>query len=591
MSIAIPLPQVQADFSSPVIPGARSARTDNSGLIQSLEALKTAGAGVRIPVPNYAVGTDAVGQGIMQAGQQALQIANRRQELQNLDKQMMIESQSTIMQAELDAELKGIQDPSKWEDHAAQKIEKFVAGISTDGMTDRAASHIRDIFVPTLQKKLMATVKGKATVEQEQRTRQSGMSLYNLGVDNKDPVMTGQAINTMLQANLLQPEEAALLAKRGATTISQKAASDLTDEIKNLNANGDTAGIKKLMEVSPDAKLLAPMDRRNVEAFVQQLDKMQTISNEAAINPYGVIAEGKKALAGQPSEMFDKFGLAPAQIDEAVKDAERQASYKEQQAFDLALDRFADGTLKTVELDDPKNTDYFYLRPMKRLMLKDRINGAQPKADGREFVTFATSVEEMPRAVDNPSPEERLAISDWQSQVKLRFSPERAATLLQMQDEHWKGSPAETSNDALKKLRGAFKNGYLGNYTVPYEEDYNPNSFTRFFFGREARTGTPISPKDRERLKMEGGNKLEKGEPVINQKLYQDAAKALEKAEQQVIEMRKQGKSKQEQDAFVESVIRTVPLQKAAITNPATLFPPLEQTQDISKELLNILNQ
>lgn len=594
-SLSIQLPQVNADYRSPVISGSGAARTSNAEQIRALEELKTAGSGVRIPVPDYAAGTNALGQGLMDVGKNAMSIMQRRQELQSLDKQMTIEAKSAVMQAELDAELKGIQDPSLWEEHAAKKIDTFVSSIDTTGMDERAAMHVKEIFVPTLQGKLMAAVKGKATIEQENKTRQTGFNLLNLAKEAKDPVLTAQSINTLWKSGLINDDEYKLYLLNSGREISKRALNDLMQKLKTDQENGDSGTAKERLASDEDAKKLMPEDRYHAETFVKDMDKMQTLANEASVNPYGVIMEANKALAGQKSDMFDKFKLQPYQIDQARKNAETQLGYLDQQAFEEGINMLATSpSALKVALENPDEARFAWLSPGRKALLTDKLNNIKKEPDGREFIAFASAIEEMPRAV-NASPEDRLFITQWQADVKARFSPEQSSMLLQMQDEHWKGSGAEVGSDAIKKLSKAFKDGYLGNYKVPYVENYNPGYFAKKF-GAEPIEGTPLSPADQARTqlpaKIDGRvneAKLLPGEPVVDQRLYQQAAQAFDRAKQQAVQMRKEGKTEKEINDFIDSIIKTVPLKKAAITNPATLFPSLDQRQDVSKELLQLI--
>jgi hypothetical protein len=206
-----------------------------------------------------------------------------------------------------------------------------------------------------------------------------------------------------------------------------------------------------------------------------------------------------------------------------------------------AVEQMVGKTLtKPEQLDQPEFAD---LTLVQKQTLKQTILEGAPNND-QEWMGLMAEINNFAPS-DNPD-QDALRLAHIENMVEVRFKGPYKDQLKRMIEERRAGE-TESDSMAKQKLTNYFKEGFLGNYKVPYVPPKD-----RWFSADTP--GTPLSPADQALTSTDvpEGQRITSGKPVIDIQREAIARQKLSAGLNALALMKKQGKTQKEMDDWVD---------------------------------------
>jgi hypothetical protein len=599
MSIRIP---VSNEFgidapSSPRLPSSVEG-INFRGASDGINSVRAAiGSKRRVKAEDFS-GVIALGQGVANLGQNLSEIAQRNQSLTNTRWAASFEAKKSQSDDQLNVLLAKEKDPNKHTELAKKHTSDFIAGLNYEGVSEDQRQHVEQNVLPTWQSKTVTGVTLNAVNRNEKRAAEELQALVDIGVDKRKPEMVVAGYRSMFNEGLIGGNQLQSLIEGAVGKISQNVNAEITSGINDNLARGNTAGAIAAYENHPDNLLLEKKYREPIIQTLTVAKETSAFQDLAAIDPNKALDVVSKLQKGENVEGFGNStaSRSPAKLQEWDDFVRRRIFSDDQQAQSDAANAVLEGKLVTERQLDQ---DYWG----KRLTLTGRLKIGEMLStmkqekmandpDRKEWGKIASTILQLGAP---QTPQDYLDYADHEREIKMRTAGEYRDKLLEMLAAQKNGAPDDAVRPALRILGEAFDDK---NYYVPYQQETPAESGLKYwlkrgvkaiatqgateFFGatpqQQAKQGTAVNAKTRIDVAAE---KVKQGQAVIDQRLAEQANKAMIEGVRKVKKMQMEGKTEKEITEFAHTYKRTNAI-RFGIT-PTQAPPVSKEEKEIEK--------
>ena len=592
-------PPVQAEFNGPRVAPAGD-RVDSSGALRALDSVKQEiGNAPNIPTPNFS-GFQQLGAGMQQGGEAVMETMKRNQAL--TDARIAADVQTGAMDRadQLKLKLQAEKDPNKWADLAAQDTADYVSSVNTEGMSEPAAHHLTENYLKRWQNDTITRATYNGVMQNEEETRKRLDAMSELGAMKKNPELVVSALNEKEHLGLYgSPEEKKLELEHKMAITNSIAETEVGTAFNDAIKANKIGEAEAIITDHPSVKFLHPEQVLHMNNVLDAAKQKQMAGDFLATNPKGFMSDVMTAQLGDgkfTSSQSEKFlkSKTPAELQEFQDMAFQRIQQDSNQALATAENDLADGTLKmpgqlSPNKDNPSSARYVGLSPsdkqhVEKIMARQAIEGKKLNPD--IWMKYANVIP----TITPGTPAAQLAAAQLGSFINIEFAGENQKvfreSLQSMLKDQMDGSPAASSNGAIKLITEGFKAGGFGVTEVPYSAGNQPWAISApidviySIYGdvvagitgntkdlktydqrRQERVvpATPLTPE--QQYFVDHGGKLKEGTKVIDIQRQAEAQKQEHEAIVHLMEMRKAGASEKDQYDYAQSVLKTSALR------------------------------
>jgi hypothetical protein len=526
-------PEINADFSPRRRLTGGGIRLNFSDADRALSDLNRAvGQGPRYVQEDVSSGVQAIAKGAQQATSALQELQIRNQDITDKRKLYDGETKLAILQQELQGKLTLEKDPNKWESLAAEHMA--AAEFDTEGMSPSAVEALQQ-YAERTKALTVARARNGGFVENERKYLESANARLQIAEDARNIADVVNIANEIGDTLGQPPEVVAANIIPRSRNIQAAEIRDLQTRVKNRVDVGDYAGALEDIESNhaiSDSLLVA--DKERMVLGVKAAKEDAEFNSAISANPKAELEELLKPdgkYASKPDWQKQDMTFKAAQMMEN----------KSAVTSKRAVNQMVEKTLtKPEQLDQPEFAD---LTPADKDTLKETLVKGAPNND-QEWMGVAAEINDYTPS-DNPD-QDALRLAKLENFVEVRFKGAFKDQLVRMIAERRAG---ETESDAMakQKLTNYFKEGFLGNYKVPYvapkDNWFSPDT-----------PGTPLSPADMALTSTDvpEGQRITKGKPVIDIQREAIARQKLSAGLNALALMKKQGKTQKEMDDWVD---------------------------------------
>lgn len=527
-------PEINADYSPRRRLTAGGLRLNFSDQQRALGELNRAvGQGPRYVEEDVSSGVKAIAKGVQQLTGAAQELQLRNQDITDKRKLFDNETKLAVMGEELQGKLTLENDPNKWESLAAEHMA--AVEFDTEGMSPAAVDALQQ-YAERTKALTVARARNGGFAENERRMVGSALASIETHTRNRNLKGIAETAKVLVDGGHYTPEQGMELVSNHARQVQAAEIQDLNTQVENLVMGGKYDEAKSLVQTNHfinDPMLVADKEQMllKVDAKKEEVEFQSAI----ATNPKGELEELLKPDG--------KYASKPEwQKQDMVFKAAQMVENKSAVTAKRAVDQMLGKTLtKPEQLDQPEFAD---LTLVQKETLKETLLKGAPNND-QEWMGLVAEINNFAPS-ENPD-QDALRLAHIENMVEVRFKGPYKDQLVRMINERRQG---ETESDAMakQKLTSYFKEGFLGNYKVPYVPPKDN------WFSADT-PGTPLSPADQALTDpaVEGAARITKGKPVIDVQREAIARQKLSAGLNALSLMKKQGKTQKEMDEFVDT--------------------------------------
>jgi hypothetical protein len=493
---------------------------------------RAVGQGPRYVEEDVSSGVQAIAKGAQQATSALQELQIRNQDITDKRKLFDNETKLAVMQEELQGKLTQENDPNKWESLAAEHMA--AAEFDTEGMSPAAVEALQQ-YAERTKAITVARARNGGFVENERRLVDSAKARLQIATQNRDLRGIAETSKALIDGGHVTPDVGMALAQDYARQVQVAEIRDLDTQVENLIAQNKPEEAKQRILSSQfldDPLLVAEKEQRllKVDAKVEEMK----FDNAISANPKAELEELLKPDG--------KYASKPDwQKQDMIFKAAQMVENKSAVTAKRAVDQMVGKTLtKPEQLDQPEFAD---LTLVQKETLKETLLKGAPNND-QEWMGLVAEINNFTPS-DNPD-QDALRLAHIENMAEVRFKGPYKDQIVRMIAERRAG---ETESDAMakQKLTNYFKEGFLGNYKVPYvppkDNWFDPDT-----------PGTPLSPADMALTSTDvpEGQRITKGKPVIDIQREAIARQKLSAGLNALALMKKQGKTQKEMDDWVD---------------------------------------
>lgn len=568
-------PEINADYSPRRRLSAGGLRLNFSDSQRALSDLNRAvGQGPRYVEEDVSSGVKAITKGAQQLTSAAQELQIRNQDITDKRKLFDNETKLAVSGEELQGKLTLENDPNKWESIAAEHMASVE--FDTEGMSPSAVEALQQ-YTERTKALTVARARNGGFAENERRLVGSAMANLDIHTRNRNLKGIAEVTKAMVDGGHWTAEQGMNAAQEHARRVQTVEIQDLRTQVENLTAEGKYGEAKQLIETNHflNDPLLAA-DKQNMLLKVDAKKEEVDFTNAISANPKAELDELLK-----PDGKYS--GKPKWQQQDMIFKASQMVENKSAVSVKRAVNEMVGKTLtKPEQLDGPEFAD---LTPVQKQTLKQTLLEGAPNND-KEWMGLAAEINNFAPS-DNPD-QDALRLAHIENMVEVRFKGSYKDQLVRMIEERRKG---ETESDAIakQKLTDYFKEGFLGNYKVPYlapEKNWTgPDT-----------PGTPISPADLERTRsvVPEGQRLKKGDIVVDVQREASARAKWSAGLNGLALMTRKGATAKEKEDWVDSYAQQYSVsaalankEKGMTPNPVRQQPLFNSLPGVNQFMLN----
>lgn len=559
-------PEINADYSPRRRLTGGGLRLNFSDSQRALSDLNRAvGQGPRYVEEDVSSGVKAVAKGAQQLTGALQELQMRNQDITDKRKLFDAETKLAVMGEELQGKLTLENDPNKWETIAAEHMA--AAEFDTEGMSPAAIDSLQQ-YAERTKSLTVARARNGGFAENERRMVDSAKARLQVATMNRDLRGIAETSKVLIDGGHLTPDEGFALMEDHARQVQVAEIRDLDTQVENLIAQNKPEEAKQRILSSQfldDPLLIAEKEQRllKVDAKVEEMQFDNAISS----NPKAELEELLKPDG--------KYSTKPEwQKQDMIFKAAQMVENKSALASKKVANLMAEKTLtKPEQLDQPEFAD---LTPADKEVFKETLVKGAPN-DDKEWMGVADEINNYTPSGNKD--QDALRLAKLENFVSVRFKGAFKDQLVRMIEERKQEEESEGGVDMAKqKLTNYFKEGFLGNYKVPYVPPKD-----RWFSADTP--GTPLSPADQALTSTDvpEGQRITSGKPVIDIQREAIARQKLSAGLNALALMKKQGKTQKEMDDWVDQYAQQYSIAPALKEVEKQYTPNPDDTPQILK--------